>query len=122
MAALKILLVDGSPAFLSAASYYLAGKPDVEVVGQAASLGEALEQVTLLSPDVVLTDLPAPVRHSLEEVARLKALPQAPRVIVVTAQDEPAYRALAEALPVDGFIAKQDFCTHLLPLLDGLLV
>jgi two-component system nitrate/nitrite response regulator NarL len=120
MRSIRVLLVDPSRPFLRAASHFLAAKPGIEVVGCLGSTAEALEQVPVLRPDVVLVELAAPTPSTLKMVGSLKDLPEAPRVVLVTAWEEAAYLALAERVPVDGVVSKHGFCTELLLLLEQL--
>ena len=106
---LRVLLVDNNIEFLELAAQHLAADPTIEVVGSAMSGREALEQVSNLSPDVVLVDLAMPGMNGLELTRRLKALPHPPCVIIVTLYDEPEYRAAALAAQADAFVAKADF-------------
>src|SRR5207244_5806865 len=99
---------------------FLAGEPEVEVVGRASSGRGALEQVPLLKPDLVLMDLTMPGMNGLEATRRLKARPDGPRVILLTLHDNPEYRAAAAAVQADGFVSKSDLGLHLLPLIHNL--
>jgi DNA-binding NarL/FixJ family response regulator len=116
----RILLVDDSAEFLDSASHFLTADPRIEIVGRACSARVALEQVSLLKPDLVLMDLSMPEMNGLEATRRLKARPDSPRVVVLTLYDHPEYRAAAAAARADGFVAKSDLGNHLLPLINRL--
>jgi len=118
MRPLRVLLVDGNPEYLDAASYFLTTAPGIEVVGRARSGREALEQVSRLHPEVVLMELFLPEMTGLAAAAQIKALPDAPRVVFVSSRDEAPYRAEAEAAHMDGFVSKMDFCTQVRPLIE----
>jgi two-component system, NarL family, response regulator NreC len=117
---IRILLTDDSPVFRKSASRFLAGDPQLEVVGLAHSGQEGLRQVVQLQPDLVLMDIKMPDMTGLEATRRIKELPDAPRVIIVTLYDTPTYRAAAEEVRADGFIAKADFTEQIFPLIYGL--
>jgi DNA-binding NarL/FixJ family response regulator len=114
---IRTLLVDDSPEFLEAAGRFLASDPDIEVVGSALSGKEAIEQVALLNPDLILMDLAMPGINGLETTRRIKEETKAPRVIILTLHDNPEYRAASESVNADGFIAKSDFGAKLIPLI-----
>jgi DNA-binding NarL/FixJ family response regulator len=117
---IRILLTDDSLVFRKSASSFLAGDPQLEVVGLAHSGQESLRLVAELRPDLVLMDLKMPEMNGLEATRRIKEFPDAPRVIIVTLYDTSTYRAAAEEVRADGFIAKADFTEKILPLIYSL--
>jgi DNA-binding NarL/FixJ family response regulator len=110
-------LVDDIPDFLKTAAEFLSIEPQIEIIGQALSGEEALQQVASLSPDLVLMDVAMPGMNGLETTRQIKAQPNAPRVIILTMYDSAEYHAEAKAVGADGFIAKSEFATQLLPLI-----
>lgn len=61
----------------------LAGQPDIEVVGTAANGREALQQILVLQPSVVVLDISMPELDGLEVMRRLlEARPGLPIVIL----------------------------------------
>ncbi|MCF6467898.1 response regulator transcription factor, partial [Nonomuraea sp. MG754425] len=57
---LRVLIVDDHPVVREGLRGMLEREPDIEVVGEAGSGGEAVAVVPLLRPDVVLMDLRMP--------------------------------------------------------------
>lgn len=112
-----MLLVDDSPDFLELASAWLAGESDIEVVGRAVSGEEAIALVPRLCPQVVLMDIAMPGMNGIEATRRLKLLPNAPSVLILTLDGDPAYRAAATGAGAEEFVCKSDFATELLPSL-----
>lgn len=117
---IRIFLVDDNLEFLEAATNFLKTDPQLEVVGQATSGHEALEQVGWLQPDLVLMDLTMPDMSGLEATRQLKSQPNAPRVAILTLHDNPEYRTRAEMVHADGFVPKSEVGTQLLPLIHAL--
>ncbi len=110
MVAVRVLLVDDSADFLDSAARFLASEASVEVAGVALSGREALVLIEERRPDLVLLDLAMPDLDGWETARRIRALPPPqPRIVVVTLHDNPQYRAQAERLGCDGFIAKSEF-------------
>ena len=68
----RVVIADDSPELRLLARVVLEDHPDVEVVGEAADGGEALDAVRDLDPDVLLLDLSMPVLDGLEVIDRLR--------------------------------------------------
>jgi DNA-binding NarL/FixJ family response regulator len=120
MTPIRVFIVDDSPAFIDSAIRTLAAHPDVEVVGRAGSGREALLEVKLLRPDLVLMDLAMGAMGGLETTRAIKKLPARPRVVIVTLHDLDIYRGVAEAAGADGFVAKAAFSAEVPSLIDRL--
>jgi DNA-binding NarL/FixJ family response regulator len=112
-----VLLVDDSPLFLEQASAWLSRENDIEVVGSVGSAAEAIPLVERLKPRIVLMDIVMPGMNGIEATRRLKLLPNAPAVLILTLHGDPAYRAATAAAGAEGFLCKSDFATELLPCL-----
>lgn len=116
---LRVLLVDDSGPFLESAARFLAAERGFRVVGYAHSGEEAVAKAQALAPDVVLMDLSMPGMGGLEATRLIKKRGNAPRVVVLTMHDTAQYRAAAVGL-ADGFVAKTDFGTCLVPMIRQL--
>lgn len=117
---LRILLVDDSWEFLGSVEHFLSTEPQLQVVGFASTGVEALEQVPLLHPDLVLMDLAMPKMNGLTAARRIKSQAGAPRIVILTVHNQPEYRQAAWDAGADGFIAKSDFGAQALPLIRDL--
>jgi DNA-binding NarL/FixJ family response regulator len=111
----SVLVVDDSPLFLEQTSAWLSRERDIEIVGSASSGAEAIALVERLQPRVVLMDIDMPDMNGIEATRRLKLLPNAPAVLILTLYGDPAYRAAAAAAGAEGFLCKSDFVAELLP-------
>lgn len=119
-AQIRVLLVDDSAPFLDMESRYLAGQSQFQVVGSATSGEGAVSQVSILHPDLVLMDLTMPGMNGLQATSHIKKQANAPRVIIVTLHDQPAYRAMSEFAGADGFITKDNFGEPLMRMIHGM--
>jgi DNA-binding NarL/FixJ family response regulator len=117
MKPVQILLVDDSVEFLRSAAEFLSSIPEMKVVGQAISGEEALKQIEILDPDLVLMDIRMPGIGGLEAVRRIKQMKRPPRTVLVTIHDDPEYRDRAKINGADGFISKSRMGAELLPLI-----
>ena len=109
--AIRLLLVDDEPDMRMLLRLTLDRSEDIEVVGEAASGAEALEQVAALAPDVVLLDHMMPGGLTGIETAErvLAAGAEAPRIVLFTAWATPEVREQAQAVGIHRFLSKDDF-------------
>jgi DNA-binding NarL/FixJ family response regulator len=104
----RVLLADDQPLVRAGLRTLLESSDDIEVVGEAATGGEAVEGAHAARPDVVLMDIRMPGLDGLEATRRIVADERLAgvRVVVLTTfdLDEYVYRALR--LGAAGFLAK----------------
>ena len=60
MSMVKVFLVDDHSVFRAGVRAELAAAPEIEIVGDAGTVAEALEGIARTSPDVVLLDVHMP--------------------------------------------------------------
>jgi DNA-binding NarL/FixJ family response regulator len=103
---IRILLVDDHPLVRKGLRSTLEGRSDLVVVGEAENAAAALEQATLLRPDVVLLDIRMKGASGIAIIHRLKAELPNVKVSILTTYEEEAY--LFEALKegADGYLLK----------------
>lgn len=97
--AIRALLVDDEAPARSELRYLLAAHPDVQVVGEAASGGEALELARELRYDVVFLDVEMPGATGLETAPHVHEQRDPPAVVFVTAHE----RYAVDAFSVEAF-------------------
>jgi two-component system, NarL family, response regulator LiaR len=78
----------------------------IVVVGEAEDGLSAVSLVRELRPDVLLLDLGLPVLNGIEVTRKVRALPDPPRVLVLTAYDDVDYVNAALAAGAGGFMLK----------------
>ncbi|MFB9326846.1 response regulator [Paenibacillus aurantiacus] len=98
---IRLMLADDHAMVRKGLQVFLHTQPDLLLVGEAANGQEALEQIALHAPDVVLMDLHMPVLNGIETTRRLTVSHPEVKVIVLTSfsdQDHvlPAIRAGAK--------------------------
>ena len=81
---IRLLLVDDEELVRSGLRMILQSSGDVEVVAEAADGAQAVEQVRRHRPDVVLMDIRMPTLDGLAATRELTALPDPPKIIVLT--------------------------------------
>ncbi len=101
-----MFLVDGQQMFTEALSRLLATEPDLEPVGSAASIEEALRACRPSPPDVVLVDLRLADMAGVEGIRALRRELASCAVVVVTDRDDPAAIAAAIRAGAKGYVLK----------------
>ena len=101
---IRILLVDDHQVVREGLQHMLKQEEDMEVVGQSANGEEALSQVAMLSPNIILMDIKMPGVDGIELTRQLKEKQPFCNVIMLTLYDE----YLAEAIEAGavGYILK----------------
>ncbi len=103
---IRLLVVDDHPVVRAGMVAVLGEEPDLDVVGEAGNGAEALALVPRLEPDVVLMDLRMPVMDGAEATARLRSMPSAPQVLVLTTYDTDADIVRAVEAGARGYLLK----------------
>jgi DNA-binding NarL/FixJ family response regulator len=103
----RVLLVDDDPLVRTGLSMILASTPDLEVVAEAGDGDEAVQQVALHAPDVVLMDIRMRRMNGLAATAAVLAQPRPPKVLILTTFDLDEYVFEALAAGASGFLLKE---------------
>ncbi len=113
----RIAIADDSPAFLSAASAYVASLPGCQLAGTAPNAGAALALVEAVAPDILLLDLGAAPSRGLEMVRRVRSAPKPPAVIALSLFRTQEGAAQARSAGAEALIGKDAFVTGLAEVL-----
>jgi two-component system, NarL family, response regulator DevR len=107
MKKISILVVDDHQVVCLGLQTLLKLKPDFEVVGQAATAGEAIAAVERLRPQVVLMDLRLPGRSGVEACREVKARWPDTHVIILTSYADDNLVLEAISAGAEGYILKR---------------
>lgn len=102
----RIMLVDDHNVLRAGLRLLIDAQDDMEVVAEADDCGKVLRLVEEFHPDVVVFDLTLPGGPSLPVVERLTARDAAPRVLMLTMHDDPAYVRAALGAGAKGYVVK----------------
>jgi DNA-binding NarL/FixJ family response regulator len=103
---IRVLLVDDDALVLAGLSMMLDGTDNLVIVGEAADGGQVPAAVAKHRPDVVLMDLRMPRVDGITATGRLRRLPRAPEVIVLTTFDADDNVLGALRAGASGFLLK----------------
>jgi DNA-binding NarL/FixJ family response regulator len=87
----RVLIADDQSLVRAGFRMILQAEPDLEVVGEAADGGMAVEAAQTLSPDVVLMDIRMPGLDGIEATRQITAGEASPYVVVLTMFDLDEY-------------------------------
>ncbi len=104
---IRTIVAEDSAAVRRAICLFLEQRNGIEVVGTAGDGREALDQVKILRPDLVLTDWLMPRMDGLELAAQLRKLDPTIRIIFLSVYDSPDVRIASRACGVDGVVATE---------------
>lgn len=105
-APLRLLMVDGVATVRRGMRFLMDAEPDLSVVGEAETTGQALDLAEDLGPDVVITEIKGPALDGLELARSIKQLRPAPGVVFLTQYQSPAYFFEALHCGCEGYILK----------------
>jgi DNA-binding NarL/FixJ family response regulator len=119
MAKQRVLLVDDHEVVRLGLKSLLERHPQFEVVAEAGSAREAMEQVASLKPDVVLMDIRLPGTSGIEACEEIVNKYPGTRVIMLTsyAEDEMLFSAIRAG--ASGYILKQIGSSDLVKALEA---
>lgn len=115
----KVLIVDDDPEVQAALDHALQAEGALtQCVGDGNTAVRVCEADP---PDLLLLDMMLPKRSGFLVLEKVKKLPNAPVVIMVTANEGKRHQQYAEALGVDGYILKPVRLERLIALAQDLL-
>ena len=104
---IRVVVVDDQALVRAGLVTMLETKEGIEVVAEAGDGAQAIEQVRLHRPDLVLMDIRMPRLDGIEATRRLVALgDRAPRVLILTTFDVDEYVYEAMRAGAGGFLLK----------------
>ena len=121
MPPVKVLVVDDSALMRLLISKMLGKYPFIQVIGTAVNGSDALNKITILSPDVVTLDVEMPVMDGLSALQRIMRDSPLPVIMFSTLTSE-GTKATIEALALGAFdfVAKPSSSAALEPMVAEL--
>jgi DNA-binding NarL/FixJ family response regulator len=103
---MRILIVDDHPITRNGLRSALSTSKEVEIVGEASTGEEAVEEVRKLSPDVVFMDVRMPGIGGLEATREIRDINPETHVILFTVEESRSALADAIRAGVSGYLLK----------------
>ena len=103
----RVVVVDDHAVVRSGLRRVLDAEPDIETVGEAGDVRNAIFEVRAKKPDVVLLDVVMPGESGIDAIPSvLKDAPEA-KVLILSMQDDPRYVREAFANGASGYVLKE---------------
>ncbi len=106
MQSILVLLAEDHPVVREGTREILKRDASIEVVGEAGDGEAAVAMAAELGPDVVLMDVAMPQLNGIEATRRIRAAPNPPRVLMLSAYDDQDYVRASIAGGANGYILK----------------
>ncbi len=104
---IRVLIVDDHAVVRTGLRLLLDAEEDIDVVGEAGNVREAVLETRATEPDLVLMDVVMPGKSGIEGAADvLKEAPDA-KLLVLSMQDDPRYVREAFAAGASGYVLKE---------------
>ncbi|MGJ7560403.1 response regulator transcription factor [Brevibacterium casei] len=103
---IRVIVVDDDPMVVTGIKGILSTTDDIETVGSALSGEDALDQVALHFPEIVLMDIRMPGIGGIEAIERLTNSVRPPKVVALTSFDSDDYLYRALEAGAAGYLVK----------------
>jgi two-component system, NarL family, nitrate/nitrite response regulator NarL len=105
-AMISVLIADDQVRVRDIFRFLLENTGDIEIVGMASNGREAVEQVALCSPDVVVMDVSMPVMDGIEATRQIRTNYPETRVLMVSMHDNANYIGSSIQAGALGYVLK----------------
>jgi NarL family two-component system response regulator LiaR len=116
---MRILICDDQAIVTEGLSKIIGSHPDLEVVGIAVNGLDALEQIPLSDPDLVLMDLKMPVMNGIVATRKIKEAYPNLHVLILTTYDDDEWLFDAIRSGADGYLLKDTPPNQLIEAISG---
>lgn len=106
MGKIRLVLVDDHQVLRVGLRALFERQADIEVLGEASTVSEAISLARQFIPDIIVLDLTVPGGGGMSVLKTLKAEKLPIRPLVLTMHDDPAYARAALAAGASGYVVK----------------
>jgi len=104
---ISLLLVDDHAVVRTGLRMMLEGEDDIEIVGEAENASEALNQISLLEPQVVLMDIGLPDMSGIDATRKIKQLAPEIAIVALTIHEDEEYFFKMLDAGASGYVPKR---------------
>ena len=104
---IRVLVVDDHAVVRSGLRLLIDAEDDMETVGEAGTVREAIFEARTSKPDLILMDVVMPGESGLEGVPKLLHEQPDVKVLILSMQDDPRYLREAFAVGASGYVLKE---------------
>jgi two-component system response regulator NreC len=104
---IRVLVVDDHAVVRSGLRLLIDAESDMETVGEAGTVREAIFEARSTNPDLILMDIVMPGESGLEGLPKLLHEHPDVKVLVLSMQDDPRYLREAFAAGASGYVLKE---------------
>jgi len=104
---IRVLIVDDHAVLRAGLRMLIDAQDDMEAVGEAGTVRDAIFEARSAKPDLVLMDVVMPGESGLEGVPKLLHEQPGVKVLVLSMQDDPRYVREAFAVGASGYVLKE---------------
>lgn len=119
---IKIFLADDHGIVRSGLRYLLEAQPDLTVIGEATSGGDAVRDVLQLGPDVVVLDIAMPELNGIEAARQIHAAAPDIQIIMLSMHATPEYIYQALTAGARGYVLKEAAGSELIEAIRAVYV
>lgn len=118
MSRLKVLIADDHEMIRRGIRAVLSSQAEIQIVGEASTGLQAVEQAERLRPDVVIMDLVMPAMDGVEAARRIRETNKNIRIIILTMHNSDVVIRNVLNAGADGYLLKSDLANNLKKAMD----
>lgn len=102
----RVLIADDHQLVIDGLSSFVNNTDGFELVATAANGAEAIENIDLFNPHIVLLDINMPILDGIQALEKIKKNSAPPKIIMLTMHDETSIIKKVMQLGADGYLLK----------------
>lgn len=117
----RIMMVDDHPIVREGMAQFLNAQPDLDLCGHASDVGEALENMPLCNPALVIVDISLKQESGLNLIKTLRRSYPLVALLAMSQHDEMIFAERALRVGANGYLMKQEATSNILKAIRHVL-